>query len=46
MGGGECPLCSVRSRPRPLGVRRVSAIKLTFGPAGSAAVSVSNVWDS
>lgn len=39
-------LRSVWSRPPPLGVRRVTAIKPTSGSAASAAVSVSNVWDS
>jgi hypothetical protein len=38
--------CSERSRPTPLDLRRVSAIKPTPNPAASAAMSVSNVWDS
>lgn len=46
VAAGDRPFCSVRSRPPPLGVRRVSAIKPTSSPAASAAVSVSNVWDS
>jgi len=37
---------SVWSRSPPLGVRRVSAIKLRSSPAASATMSVSNVWDS
>lgn len=43
---GKRPLRSVRSRSPQLGVRRPSAIKPTSSPLASAAMSVSNAWDS
>ena len=45
-GGGGWLLSSERSRPTPLDLRRVSFIKPTPDLAVSAAMSVSNVWDS